>query len=520
MSERNFYRLDPQTQRQQSFQRLRGFLKHYVQPYHPHFRDSLKKQGVSVEHVRTYKDFCSLSVVSKADYRVDPRAFVLQPKFPGREQLVPYDTAPIDKMNLMKYIARAVLNWPKDYSSYFRKNRFKEDKVGRRVAWEWMPIHFHGSSGTTGDPTPAVYTTYDIFNPIKEMAHFTFIRPDVMDPNRKYVELTDRLMNLFPGMPHLAFFQTVISKFMLGMCSFDTGGGAVMPTERQIEVFASQNFTGLSAIPSYFTHWIRKAVEAKEAGKIKGLNELFAVVLGGEGASDTLKDYFREMAKRAGARSDFHVIESYGMTEMKWAFMECHEGSGIHLNPKYFYWETLDPKTLEPVGEGKPGLVVFSHIGWRGTMFVRYNTGDIAAGGIRWQTCDHCGYTFPILRGPLYRAAKDFTKIKGTRVSLPEFVRIIRDEPGVRNFQIVLDKETSGDELSRDFVRLRILPESDCDNEILRLRLTRMVKTYLEITPNEFLFETDEERFSAELFAKTGIKAEYIVDLRPQPKRE
>ena len=517
MSERNFYRLDPTVQKRQCFDRLLRYLNKYAYPYHPHFRETCKKEGIDVAKLRTYEDFCKIPVISKKEYRKDSRAFILQPKFPGREHLIPYDTEPIAKSMLVKYLMRAILNHPVDYSDYFRKNRFKEDKVGRRVAWEWLPIHFHGSAGTTGDPTPAVYTAYDIWRPIQELAHFTFIRPDKLEPGRKYVETTDRLMNLFPGMPHLAFFQTVISKFMLSMTSFDTGGGNVMPTERQIEVFASQNFNGLSAIPSYFTHWIRKAVEAKERGEIDGLTGLFAVVLGGEGASDSLKQYFRDMAKRAGARDDFHVIESYGMTEMKWAFMECSDETGIHLNPKYFFWEVLDPDTLEPVPEGEPGVVVFSHIDWRGTVFVRYNTGDLAAGGVKWRRCEDCGYTFPILRGPLYRAVKDFTKIKGTRVSLPEFVRIVRDEPGVRNFQIVLDKEVSGDEFSRDWVRLRVLPDQGIDTEDLEGRLKKRIKIYLEISPNEVQFETNEDKFSAELFEKTGIKAEYILDLRPKP---
>ena len=520
MGKKDFYRLEPDIQKRQSFKRLLSYLRNYIGPYHPYLRRRYREEGIDLGRIATYEDFCRLPVVSKVDYRPDPRAFILQPKFPGREDLIPYDTARIARKLLVKYLVQAIFNVPRDYSHYFRRNKFKEDTVGRKVAWEWLPIHFHGSAGTTGDPTPATYTARDIWGPIRELTHFIFIRPDATEPGKRYVQFTDRMMNLFPGMPHLAFFQTIISKFLLGMSTFDTGGGNVMPTERQIEVFAQQEFNGLTAIPSYFAHWLRKAVEAKEKGEIKGLTGLFAVVLGGEGASSTLKQYFHDMARRAGATEDFHCIESYGMTEMKWAFLECYDDMGMHLNPKYFYWEILDPDTLKPVGEGEPGVVVFSHIDWRGTTFIRYNTGDLAAGGIHWKRCEYCGYTFPILRGPLYRAVKDFSKIKGTRVSLPEFVRILQDEPGVRNFQIVLDKEVSGDEFSRDWVRLRVLPETGADTEHLEQRLRKQVKIQLEISPNEVLFETDEEKFNRELFAKTGIKAEYIVDLRPQPDAE
>jgi len=515
-----FYRAEPEIQKQESFSRLLRYLKHYVEPYHPYLRKRFHEEGIDLNAIKSYDDFCRLPVITKADYRTDARAFILQPKFPGREHQIPYDTAPIARKMLLKYLSQAIFDVPHDFSGYFRKNKFKEDKVGRRAAWEWLPIHFHGSAGTTGDPTPAAYTAYDIWVPIREMAHFVFSRPDKLVPGHRYVQFTDRLMNLFPGMPHLAFFQTVISKFLLGMSSFDTGGGNIMPTQKQIEIFSKQNFQGLTAIPSYFAYWIRQAVQAKESGQIDGLNDLYAVVLGGEGVSSTLKQYFRDMAKRAGAPDYFHCIESYGMTEMKWAFIECYDDYGMHLNPKFFFWEVLHPETLKPVSDGDPGVVVFSHIDWRGTVFIRYNTGDLAAGGIHWKRCEYCGNTFPILKGPIYRAVKDFTKLKGTRVSLPEFIRIIRDEQGVRNFQIIFDKETHDDEFSRDWVRIRILPERGVDLSDLENRVKKQIKTYLEITPNEIIFESDEEKFNRELFAKVGIKAEYVIDLRPQPKME
>lgn len=516
MSGRGFYRLAPEEQRRQSFKRLRRYLLDYIEPYHPYLRRRYREAGIYLPGIRTYEDFCRLPVISKDDYRPDPRAFILQPKFPGREKEIPYDTAPIAGRLLLKYVWQALINRPRDLSGYFRKNDFKTEKVGRKAAWEWLPIHFHGSAGTTGDPTPAAYTARDIWVPLQEMAHFAFIRPDVLDGKTRYVHFADRAMNLFPGMPHLAFFQTVISKFLLSQSILDTGGGRVMPTERQIEVFAKQGFHAMTAIPSYFTHWLREAAAAREQGKIDNLANFFIVLLGGEGASDSLKKYFREMAKRAGAHEDFHIIETYGMTEMKWAFLECFDDRGMHLNPKFFYWEVLDPETLQPVADGQPGVIVFSHIDWRGTVFIRYNTGDLAAGGIRWERCAYCGRTFPILHGPLYRAVKDFTKIKGTRVSLPELIRIVRDEPGVRDFQVILDKEISGDEFSRDWMRLRVLPEPNADRDDLQRRLREKIRVDLEISPNEIVFEENEQQFTDELFAKTGIKAEYIVDRRPR----
>ena len=105
----------------------------------------------------------------------------------------------------------------------------------------------------------------------------------------------------------------------------------------------------------------------------------------------------------------------------------------------------LDPKTNEPVPEGEPGVLTFSHIDWRGTTFLRYYTGDLITGGVRWERCKFCGLTYPIMYPPIMRAKKDFTKLKGTRVSLMELVSSIRDTGGVYQFQAILDNEVPGD---------------------------------------------------------------------------
>src|SRR5438132_1156907 len=154
--------------------------------------------------------------------------------------------------------------------------------------------------------------------------------------------------------------------------------------------------------------------------------------------SEKLREIIRTLAHAAGADPRLKIYETLGMTEMKWWFGECNEHSGLHLNPRHYYWELLDPQTREPVGPGEPGVLVFSHIGWRGTVLVRYWTGDLVKGGLRWERCRFCGYTFPLLFGPVCRAERDFTKIKGTLVDLSQLIDCIRGMPGVRLFQAVL----------------------------------------------------------------------------------
>ncbi|MFH1540232.1 MAG: AMP-binding protein, partial [bacterium] len=427
-----------------------------------------------------------------------------------------YDTARIAPKFILKYLWQAIMNRPRDYAHLFRPMPFKEGKVGRRAALEWMPIHFHASAGTTGDPTPAVYTHYDITQVIPEVAAKFFAEPPVRDPEVPAVEWTDKTFSLFPGVPHLAFFETVIAKFVLGMSVFDSCGGNVIPTERQIEIFSEGEFNAAAGIPSYMVYWLRKAVEMRRAGRVREMPHFKGIAVGGEPVTGKLREHYKELARELGAHPRFTVIEALGMTEMKWAFSECFEETGIHLNPKFFFWEILDKDTKKPVPDGGEGVLVFSHIGWRGSSFVRYWTGDLICGGVRWERCSYCKKTFPILRGPVMRAAKDFTKIKGTRVSLLDLVSSVRDVEGVSSFQMFLEKENPDDEFSRDIIKVRVAAKAGVDEKQLEGRIRTSVKQTTEVTPDRIEFEKDDEKLKEALFAEgVGIKAKYIVENRP-----
>jgi phenylacetate-CoA ligase len=223
----------------------------------------------------------------------------------------------------------------------------------------------------------------------------------------------------------------------------------------------------------------------------------------------------QELAKDLGAHPRLRILESYGSTELKWAFIECRRGSGMHLNPKYYFWELLDPTSKEPVSEGKPGVLTFSHVGWHGTVLTRFYTGDLVKGGMHWERCPHCGYTFATIKGPICRADKDFTKIKGTLVDLSELRDTVRDTPGVRNFQIHIetDGEAGGYALDVMTVHVLALPGHRADQ--IEALIRRRVKEATEVTPNRICFESDVEAFENRLFARTGIKAEHVVEKRP-----
>jgi len=509
----NFYQLDPAEQRRASASRLFRYVREYIYPYHPYLRRLYQKERVDFSKLRTPDDIRRLPIIDKSHLQSDPQLFILRPTVAGGPPLPEgYETEPLRRSAVLKYSFQALVNRPRDYTRLAGRPTLRQ-QIRRRGLVEWQPIHYIFSTGSSGTPTPVTYTHYDFTHVLSEMTSL-FARPKELDPNRAYFEWTDRVMNVFPGAPHMAFFGPLLAKVLTGVASFETFGGAVIPTDRQITIFAAGGFSTLAAVPSYLVRWLRRATVLLEEGKIQPLKRFKSALLGAEPVSQSQHDYIRELALGLGADPRFAIHQTLGLTEMKWTSIECADGSGMHLNPKYFFCELLHPETREPVAPGEPGVLVFSHIGWRGTALIRFWTGDLIKGGARWDRCSCCGYMFPRIFPPICRAEKDFTKLKGARVDLSLLVETVRDTPGVRQFQITLENENPQDGFSRDVLSVNLVAEAGHNAEGVERSLRERLKTYTEVSPDRVLFEQDEEALDKRLFAKNGIKAEYLVERR------
>lgn len=97
------------------------------------------------------------------------------------------------------------------------------------------------------------------------------------------------------------------------------------------------------------------------------------------------------------------VLLSYPVVECRQSFYEYSPGSGFHTCPDVHLWECIDPDTGESVGPEERGELVFTSIEGRGSLFLRYRTGDIAEGGITYEPCQDCGRTVPRIIGPIRR---------------------------------------------------------------------------------------------------------------------
>ena len=196
-----------------------------------------------------------------------------------------------------------------------------------------------------------------------------------------------------------------------------------------------------------------------------------------------------------------------------------HEGaSGFHLYPDLGIVELINPKTGERVPDGSPGEIVFTPLDARGTVVLRYRTGDIAEGGLTWDTCPHCGRHCPRLLGPISRVSEvrslSLDKLKGTLVDFNVLEHLLDDQRGVAAWQIELRKRND-DPLECDEVLLHVSADSSASEATLREHLMRRFHEVTELKPNAITFHPLAEMRDL-LGVGRLLKEEKLADRRPK----
>ncbi len=332
-----------------------------------------------------------------------------------------------------------------------------------RAVWDTM----YTTGSTTGVPTPFVSTTYDFFRILeanRNMLRLRGARPD------------DVIANLFPltARPHGAFIRALHAAASMNLRVASALPGNPSPyftlgndLDRVVEVVARSRTTILWGVPSYVRRVIARAEE---------LGADFTCVrlafLTGEGLNEESRGLFTQTLRRLGT-PDAWVSISYGATEMQGGMVECAPGSGYHNPaPDQFYFEVVDATTLEPLADGRPGLVLLTHLRRRGTVLLRYALGDLST--LSHERCPHCGsWTDRLTTMP--RRADSLVKIKGTLVNPDVLVQAAEAVLGAKEFQFVIESVGGSDVL-----RLRIADQSDAS---FGEKLKEAIKQASAVTP-------------------------------------
>jgi phenylacetate-CoA ligase len=474
------------TLRECQLAQLRRFLGGTVLPFSAHYRRVFAEHGLAAGGISTWDDWARVPFTTKDDLVNTPE----QPRKIRDFILIPDE----------KVLARRP-------ATILRALVRGRAAVKRGFECEFRPVFMTSTTGRSADPIPFVFTQHDL---------------DLLaDTGRRVFEVCGadrgmRLVNSFPYAPHLAFWLTHYGATSFGVFMASTGGGKVMGTEGNLRMIRKVNPDVLIGMPTFVYHLLHQAAE--EGVRCDKLRRL---VLGGEKVPHGMRRKLRLLARELGA-ADPDILATYGFTEARTAWAECPcppdaAPSGYHLHPDLGFIEIVDPDTGEVRPPGSPGEIVFTPLDGRGTVVLRYRTGDVTDGGVTFGACPYCARAVPRLTGHISRKSEvralQIDKLKGTLVDFNQLEHVLDDAPAIGAWQLELRKRND-DPLELDELVLHVhkLNGGDCDQIASDLENRFVART--EIRPNRVVFHTAEELRRLQGVG-TELKERRLVDHRP-----
>src|SRR6266511_1851168 len=477
--------LPEQVIRQLQAEKLRRYLRQVVLPFSAHYRELFQQHGLAADSIRSLEDLQRLPFSSKTD-------LLNTPEHPQRVR----DFLLIPDPNVLARRPTTIL----------RALWHGRERVRNSFEAEFRPIFMTSTTGRSTDPIPFLFTQHDLNN-LGLTGKRLF---EVCGAQRQM-----RLMNLFRYAPHLAFWQTHYGGAAFGVFTASTGGGKVMGTEGNLRLIRKIKPDVLIGMPTFVYHVLHRAAE--QGVRCENLRR---IVVGGEKVAEGLRRKLVHLAAELGA-DGVDVIATYGFTEAKMAWGECpcaleETPGGYHLYPDLGIVEVVNPKSGEAVPSGTPGELVFTPLDARGTVVLRYRTGDFIDGGLVYEPCPHCGRRAPRLVGNISRSSEvkemRLDKIKGTLVDFNQLEHVLDDAEHVGAWQIELCKRND-DPLEVDELVLHVQKTGDVREDKLRRDLNNQFVAKTEMHPNRIVFHDADEMQELQGVG-VQIKEQKIVDRR------
>lgn len=458
---------------------LKRFLTTRVVPFTKFYREMFSNLGIDARDITSTDDLTKLPFTSKLDFET-PRDFVIIP-----------DEAVLKRQ------------WRTLYSGITKGPAATKADLEK----ELRPIFLTSTTGRSSAPVPFLYTAHDLAR--------------LEEGGRRLMQLcqsdaANRHINAFPFAPHLAFWQAHYAGTGHNTFMLSTGGGKTVGTDGNIRIIDKINPDAIIAMPTFLYHLLQ---EGKSGGS--HWSNLKRLVLGGEKVPAGMRRKLKELCAEMGAH-DVSIMSTYGFTEAKMAFTECRpvngdQPTGFHVYPDMCFIEIINPESGERVPNGMPGEIVLTQLDARGTIVLRYRTGDLIENGMTYEPCPHCGRTCPRLLGRISRVS-DFKnlhieKLKGTLVDFNTLENILDDTEGLGAWQVELRKRND-DPLESDIVIVHAVTMKG-DEEHLREVIHHRFETATEFAPNEIRFHTWEEMRGLQGVGKQ-LKEQKVKDSRPE----
>ena len=296
---------------------------------------------------------------------------------------------------------------------------------GLQAAPQSEIIRIHASSGTTGNPTIVGYTRKDI-NVWSEcmtrcLTAFGITREDIMSVAYGYGLFTGGL-GVHYGVENLGAAVVPAS----------TGG-----TEKHVRLIRDLGITAIACTPSYALH-LAETMEKQGIDK-----DSLKLRVGAFGAEPWTNNMRKEIEERLGLKE----YNLYGLSEIMGPCVsyECECQSGSHINEDHYYPEIIDPVTLEPLGEGEQGELVFTTLTKEGMPLLRYRTRDLTS--LDCSPCP-CGRT-SVRMSRIVGRSDDMLIIRGINVFPSQVESVILSMPECApRFLLIVDREDNLDKLT------------------------------------------------------------------------
>jgi len=480
--------LAPDEMRSLQGHRLARYLTDHVVPFSTTYREIFRKEGIDPRSIRSIEDLIRIPFTSKRHLIDDPETGSRVKDF----VLVPDKTILARRPST---ILSALLSGRRAVEEGFEK--------------EYRPILMTSTTGRSAEPVPFFYTAHDL----DLLAVVGRRMMEVCGSRREY-----RHINMFPFAPHLAFWLAHYAGLGFNTFTLSSGGGKVMGTDGNVRSLDKLKPDALIGMPTFLYHVLQIAVEnGLESPNLK------KIVLGGEKVPPGTRRKLRALCSELGS-GQVDIMATYGFTEAKMAWPECPSSdspSGYHLSPDLGIVEIIDPETGESRGPGEPGEIVFTPLDSRGSVVLRYRTGDHISGGLTYDPCPGCGRRMPRLIGEISRVSDirrlRIGKVKGTLINFNELENILDNIDRIGTWQIELRKRNN-DPHDSDEIIVHVAPSGRVSKRSLTEEIEKRFRAQTEITPNRIEFHDAKFLRTLQGVGK-ALKEEKVVDHREEAVR-
>ncbi len=367
-----------------------------------------------------------------------------------------------------------------------------DDRIWNERGWQTFM-----SSGTTGRARVFRYTSFDrtMWSWLDARALWAMgLRPG-----------RDSAMLAFGYGPHVWLWGVHYALNLMGIPILTAGGLDTRVRARQIDDLRP---TILACTPSYALYLAAVMRELGLDARSSSVRVLFCAGEPGISVASTRQ----RLEETWGA--DLH--EFYGCTEAA-PTAGAHtcaevvavkdEQPSMHLMDDTHLWEVVDPLTMEPVPDGRPGLSVVTNLCSEASPQLRFLVGDMTR--LIREPC-RCGRTSTRALGGFVGRADDMLNVRGVTLFPSALEDAVRRVPDIgEEFEIVLTTERELDVLTLRVECRPGVPSSDF--EIVAKRVESEVVSRCELRPVVEVLDHG-------ILERTQQKARRVRDLRrPRP---